>query len=55
MPWKLATKRVRISSQEEIEPGGRFRSQERVPSFRAMGNQFAMTFSLPLAASMLSL
>ena len=28
VPWKLATKRLRISSQEEIEPGGRFGSQE---------------------------
>ena len=27
MPWKLAMKRVRISSQEEIVPGARFRSQ----------------------------
>ena len=40
--------------QEEIEPCCRFRSQERAPSLRAMGNQFAMTFSSPLAASMLS-
>ena len=52
MPWKLAMKRVRISSQEEIEPGGRFRSQVRAPSLSAMGNQFAMTFSSLLAASM---
>ena len=44
VPWKLATKRSRISSQEEIERGGRFRSQERAPSLRAMGNQFVMTF-----------
>ena len=32
MPWKLAMKRLRISSPEEIEPGGRFRSQVRAPS-----------------------
>ena len=54
VPWKLATKRSRISSQEEIEPGGRFRSHERASSLSAMGNQFATTFSSPLAASMLS-
>ena len=54
VPWKLAMKRSRISSQEEIEPCCRFRSQERAPSLRAMGNQFAMTFSSPLDASMLS-
>ena len=54
VPWKLAMKRVRISSQEEIVPGARFRSQVRAPSLRAMGNQFAMTFSSPFAASMLS-
>ena len=42
------------SAQELIEPGGRFRSEERAPSLRAMGNQFAMTFSSLLAASMLS-
>ena len=54
VPWKLATKRSRISSQEEIEPCCRFRSQERAPSLRAMGNQFAMTFSSSLVASMLS-
>ena len=53
VPWKLATKRSRISFQEEIEPGGRFRSHERAPSLSAMGNQFAMTFSSLLAASML--
>ena len=52
VPWKLAMKRVRISSQEEIVPGARFRSQVRAPSLSAMGNQFAMTFSSPLAASM---
>ena len=40
------------SSQEEIVPGARFRSQVRAPSLSAMGNQFAMTFSSPLAASM---
>ena len=37
-------KRVRIASQEEIVPGGRFRSQVRAPSLSAMGNQFTMTF-----------
>ena len=55
VPWKLAMKWLRISSQEEIEPGGRFRSQEEGPSLRDMGNQFAMIFSSPLAVSMLSL
>ena len=54
VPWKLAMKRLRISSQEEIEPGGRFRSHEQAPSLSAMGNQFAMTFSSLLAALMLS-
>ena len=54
VPWKLATKRSRISPLEEIDPGGKFRSHERAPSLRTMGNQFAMTFSSPLAASMLS-
>ena len=29
MPWKLAMKRVRISLQEEIVSGARFRSQVR--------------------------
>ena len=38
VPWKLAMKRLRISSQEEIEPGGRFRSQVRAPSLSALGN-----------------
>src|SRR4051812_39558667 len=52
VPWKLAMKRVRIWSQEEIVPGARFRSQVRAPCFSAMGNQFAMTFTSPLAASM---
>ena len=52
VPWKLVMKRVRISSQEEIVPGARFRSQVRAPSLSAMGNQFAMTLSSPLAASM---
>ena len=41
-------------AQEEIEPGGSFRSHERAPSLRAIGNQFAMTFSSPLGALMLS-
>ena len=54
VPWKLAMKWLRISSQGEIEPGGRFRSHERAPSLRAMGNQFAMTFSSLLSASMVS-
>ena len=54
VPWKLAIKWLCISSQEEIELGGRFKSQEQAPPLRAMGNQFAMTFSSPLAASMLS-
>ena len=54
VPWKLAMKRLRICSQEKIELKGKFRSHERAPSLRAMGNQFAMTFSLLLAASMLS-
>ena len=36
VPWKLAMKRVRISSQEEIVPGARFRSQVRAPSLSAM-------------------
>ena len=39
---------------DEIEPCYRFRSQERAPSLRAMGNQFAINFSSPLAASMLN-
>ena len=52
--WKLAMKRVRIWSQEEIVPGARFRSQVRAPSFSAIGNQLAMTFSSPLAASMIN-
>ena len=54
MPWKLAMKRSCISFQAEIEPGGRFKIHERAPSLRAMANQFAMTFSSLLAASMLS-
>ena len=54
VPWKSVRKRSRSSSQEEIDPTGRFRSHERAPSLRAMGNQFAMTFSSLLAASMLS-
>ena len=40
-------KRVHISSQEEIVPGARFKSQVRAPSLSAMGNQFTMTFSSP--------
>ena len=52
VPWKLAMKWVRISSQEEIVPGAKFRSQVRASSSSAMGNQFAMTFSSPLAALM---
>ena len=54
VPWKLVMKRVLISLQEENVSGARFRSQVRAPSLSAMGNQFAMTFSSPLAASMLS-
>ena len=38
MPWKLAMKWLHISSQEEIEPGGRFRSQVRPPPLSAMGS-----------------
>ena len=54
VPWKLAMNQSCISSHEEIMLGGRFRSQVRAPSLSAMGNQFSMTFSYPLAASMLS-
>ena len=39
VPWKLAKKCSRISPREEIDPAGKFRSQERAPSLRAMGNQ----------------
>ena len=39
---------------EETDPSGRFRSQERAPSLRAIENYFAMIFLSPLATLMLS-
>ena len=56
--WPVAsTLEVGDEAGAHLVPGGdhawaRFRSQVRAPSLSAMGNQFAMTFSSPLAASM---